>query len=178
MEIYLTYQGTISTRGHAKEKFKHRRSIHDQLQNVWNHHKEMGIDYKHTFCPEKIKCVGDFRFLPLVTKSCHKIIDLEFTVLSNCEPGCDKQYPTGDIDNILKVLIDGLRMAQTMNEVRDEKPHSGENPFLCLLEDDQMIRNINIRHEKLYFPKGSSKGQAKEIFVLIRVMIYPKSYYV
>lgn len=176
MEIYLSYQGSISTRGHVKEKFKHRRSIHSQLKHVLEHHVESGIDYKHTFCPEKIRFVGDFKFLPLVTKSCNKVIDLEFTVLSNCEPGCQKQYPTGDIDNILKVLIDGLRMAQTLNEVRDEKPETNESPFLCLLEDDQMIRNINIHHEKLYFPRNT-KSATKEIFVLIKVMIYPKSYY-
>lgn len=172
MEIFLSYQGTISTTGHTRQKFTYRRAFLAQLKLLDAYLREQEAPESETFSPGKIRPVGAFNFLPLVTKSCKKVIDLEITLLSHAEPSCNHNYPTGDLDNLLKALLDGLRMAQNKNEIRSELPGEGETPFLCLLEDDQMVRHINIRHDRLLFTE--KKVGQNEIFTLIKVSILPK----
>jgi len=174
MEIYLSYKGNISTTGHTKQKFKIRRHLLPQLRQLLTYHEENDIPKEHTFSIEKRRYVGDFIFLPLVSINCCKVVDLEIVLLSHFEPACTKHYPTGDIDNLLKSLLDGMRMPQNMNEVRSEKPQQNEDPFLCILEDDQLVRNIHIRHDRLLFANTEGKKDPKEIFVLVKAIILPK----
>ena len=175
MEFYLTFQGPVSTTGHAASKFKVRRSIHTQLKKLSEHYKDHDVPAAHSFGTEKMKRVEDFLFLPLVTTSCKKVIDLDITLLSHREPHCNKKYPTGDIDNLLKILLDGLRMAQNKNEIRSHSPNEGETPFYCLMEDDQYVNEVKIRHGKLLFPiHGVKKTKNFEVFALILVKIRPK----
>lgn len=174
MEIFLSFQGNISTTGHTRQKFIIRRYLLPQLRGLMKYHEENQLPKEHTFSEEKKRCVGEFAFLPLVTVKCGKVIDFEIVILSQFEPACTKHYPTGDIDNLLKALLDGLRMPQNMNEVRSEKPLEDENPFLCLMEDDGLVRNIIIRHDRLLFFKGGEKRDPKEVFVIVKVKILPK----
>ena len=127
-----------------------------------------------SFNIENQKAVGDFIFLPLVTDKCNKVIDFKFTFLSHYEPGNGLNFPTGDTDNHLKALLDGLRMPNTMNEIRTEKPKKGEKIFHCLMEDDGIVRKINIEHQKLLFSGTVSNDKLKEVFVLIEANIVPK----
>ena len=173
MEFYLSYQGVLSTTGHAKQKFLYRRVFLKQLRELYEYYKEHGIAEKIGFV-EKIKTVGPFQFLPLVGKESDQEVSLEVVLLSQMGPGGKKQS-VGDLDNLLKSLIDGLRMAQNINEVRNEKPEEGEEPFFCLLEDDQVVKNIQISHRKLFFgSKKLVKGRGQEIFAFIKVTIAPK----
>jgi hypothetical protein len=173
MEFFLSYQGSLFTTGHVKQKFKYRRTFMTQLMELDQYLKDHKVPSHLGFAPEKMRSVGPFRFLPLITTSCENVVDIDITLLSLCEPCCAKGYPTGDIDNILKAILDGLRMAQNQNEIRNETPQAGENPFYCLMEDDQIIRNIQVKHERLLFPT-SKKLTEKEIFALIKVRIAPK----
>lgn len=175
MEIFLSFQGNISTTGHTRQKFIIRRHLLPQLQSLKKYHEENNIPAEHSFSAEKVRCVGEFRFLPLVTVNSGKVIDFEIVILSQSEPGCsNKKYQTGDIDNLLKALLDGLRMPQNMNEVRSEKPLENESPFLCLMEDDGLVRNILIRHDRLHFYQSLDKIDPKEVFVIVKVKVSPK----
>ena len=176
MKFYLSHVGNISTRGHVVEKFKLRRHFHTQLKTLHDYLIENDVPLEHSFCVEKLRHVEAFRFLPLVTKASKKVVDLDIVLLSHDEPASTKDYPTCDVDNMLKALLDGLRMAQNKNEIRNEKPKEDEDPFYSLLEDDQFVRNVTIKHDKLLFPvqKKSKKG---EVFVLIKVNISPKYQY-
>ncbi len=175
MEFYLNFSGQLLTTGHAKLKFLYRRAFLEQLRELDEYYKANGVPEHMGFSPSKIKSVGPFKFLPLVTRDSNLEVDLEIVLLSQMGPGGEKQS-FGDLDNLLKALIDGLRMAQNANEIRNEVPEKGETPFLCLLEDDQVIRNIQISHKKLFFPSKNvvKKGRAQEIFALIRVKIAQK----
>ena len=139
------------------------------------YYRTNGVPDSMGFSPEKIKTVGPFQFLPLVTRDSNLEVDLDIVLLSQMGPGGEKQS-FGDLDNLLKALIDGLRMAQNANEIRNELPGKDETPFHCLLEDDQVVRNIHISHKKLFFPSKNmmKKGRAQEIFALIKVKIAQK----
>jgi hypothetical protein len=175
MEFYLNYQGALSTTGHAKLKFVYRRAFLKQLKELDEYYKLNNIPEHMGFSMSKMKQVGPFKFLPLVTRDSNTEVDLDIVLLSQMGPGGEKQS-FGDLDNLLKSLIDGLRMAQNANEIRNETPDFGEDPFFCLLEDDQVIRNIQISHKKLFFASKSTerRGRAQEIFALIKVKIAHK----
>lgn len=174
MEFYLSLKGPISTTKHTQVKFQYRRYFLTQLRELQKHLCENGLPEEHLFSKSKMRHVQDFAFVPLVTKDAGYVVDLDIVLLSQSEPACLANYPTGDLDNILKALIDGLRMAQNANEVRKEKPQKGENPFYCVLEDDQIIRNIQIRHDKYLFPEVKDLQGKKEVFALIKISVVPK----
>ena len=174
MEFYLSFNGSLSTTGHAKQKFVYRRAFLKQLKKLDQHYKDNGVSERIGFTHDKLKRVGAFNFLPLVARDGGQEVNLEITLLSHLGPGGKKQS-TGDLDNLLKVLIDGLRMAQNHNEIRNELPQEGEETFFCLLEDDQVIRNIQVTHNKLFFPsKNLHKAKGQEMFAMIKVTIVPK----
>ena len=156
MEFYLKYHGSLSTTGHAKQKFLYRRAFMQQLKELDAYYKLHGVSERIGFVDEKIREVGPFAFLPLVTRDAGQEVLLDIVLLSHNGPGGNKQSH-GDLDNLLKSLIDGLRMAQNSNEIRNEKPDKGESPFYCLLEDDQVIKNIRISHHNLFFSSQNRK---------------------
>jgi len=176
MEFYLNYKGTLSTTGHAKLKFIYRRAFLKQLRELDEYYKTSGLPEHMGFSAEKLKVVGPFQFIPLVTRNSNLEVSLDIVLLSQTGPGGDKQS-FGDVDNLLKVLIDGLRMAQNANEIRNELPGKGESPFLCLLEDDQVVKSIKITHNKYFFSSKEvvKKGRSgQEFFVLIKVKVAEK----
>lgn len=52
----------------------------------------------------------------------------------------------GDLDNQLKTLLDALRQPHATRELPtpDETPDEGEDPFFCLLEDDQLVTRVDL----------------------------------
>lgn len=178
LEFILTFRGRLSTTSHVKMKFTYRRQFLEQLRVFRDHMKMDNAPPDLNFQPENQIRVEEFLFIPLVTKRSKRVVDLDIILLTNSGPAASTQYPTGDIDNYLKALLDGLRMAQTKNEIRDEKPLKGEEQFFCLLEDDQSVRNINITHHKNFTPqiaKGDPKNKkGAEVFALIKVKIFDK----
>lgn len=174
MQLFLSYAGVTSTTGHVEKKFIYRRFFRKQLKELERHLIERDCPSCFNFKEENMRTVADFTFLPLVTNSCNKVIDFNFTFLSHYEPGNGLAFPTGDTDNHLKALLDGLRMPNTKNEIRTEKPKKGEKVFHTLMEDDGIVRKINIEHQKLLFEPNSKKKDMKEVFVLIEANILPK----
>ena len=175
IEFVLIFRGKLSTTSYAKQKFEYRRQFKKQLEKLKAHLHDDGAPSEYNFREENRFIVGPFTFLPLVTKKSRRLVDLDITLLSEWEPGCNHNYPTGDIDNLLKQLLDGLRMAQNMNEVRSEKPHDGEKVFLTVLEDDQQVRSINIHHYKnLNILSKGSGAKRSEIMAIIKVKVSEK----
>ncbi len=175
LEFYLSYQGVLTTTGHTRAKFGLRRYFSPQLVNLKEYLIQDQAPAACGFRPENRMVVGDFTFLPLVTKASKKVVDLDILVLSDCDANCSSGFPTGDLDNYAKTILDGLRMAQTINEIRDHCPKENEDLLYVLMEDDQIVRNLNIRHHKNLFPVlGDTKMRAREVFVLIKVNIFDK----
>ena len=175
MEFFLSYIGPISTTAHAKMKMKLRREFSPQLSNLRDYLKERDVPYELGFQHENRRLVENFVFHPLVSVNSGKVIELKFTILTENEAGHHLTYNTGDIDNQLKVLLDGLRMPNNKNETREERPHADGEVLYCLMEDDSLVKKVEVENDKLLFPIPRSKGN-RDIFVFIRVNVVPKFY--
>src|SRR3989338_8027892 len=158
LEFVLSYQGTLSTTGHTRAKFALMRYFNTQLTNLQNYLIEDQAPAECMFRSENRRMVGEFTFLPLVTNASRQVIDLDILFLSESDASCKANFPTGDLDNYTKTLLDGLRMAQNLNETRDLAPIENEGVIHVLMEDDQLVRNLKITHHKNLFPRfGNSK---------------------
>jgi hypothetical protein len=176
MNICLQYWGRLSTTGHVRNKFYLRRFFLPQLLAVKEQFDEENLHQYYPFFDKKNRCnVGKFCFSPLVSYQDGLSVSLDIVILSHLNRArCKNQ--TGDIDNLLKALVDGLRMAQNENETRSEKPKEGEEVFYTLLEDDVLVKKVSINHDRLYFSRSMRKDP-KEVFVLIDVTIHERKRY-
>ena len=59
----------------------------------------------------------------------------------------------GDIDNRLKTLLDSLTMPRHLNALpKQSQPAADQQPFFCLLEDDNLIAALSVQTEQLLEP--------------------------
>ena len=101
-----------------------------------------------------------YRFVPLVTRYFRLLSSLHVLFLRHDIPGSAIQ--AGDIDNRIKTLIDALRLSQAQNELldTDTKPSEGEDPFSCLLGDDNQVSAVAVETDTLL--ETSGKGSSVE----------------
>ncbi|MBL4864196.1 MAG: hypothetical protein JKY63_04805 [Rhodobiaceae bacterium] len=111
-----------------------------------------------------------YRFVPLVTKDNALKCHLDILFLRPDEPG--HVLKSGDIDNRLKTLVDGLRLPQSETEMTGiPKPADNENPFYCLLEDDSLISGISVETDMLL--DEDARDDANKVRLVIAVEIKP-----
>jgi hypothetical protein len=163
MEFTLVYQGPLESNGNVKEKQSIRRELHTQLAELWKQEPLAGhvqdgnillehivVDGNPVIDPRTIiQEIGSFRFLPLVCMKLNLVAELNVTFLRPESPG---RIVTkgGDIDNRLKTLFDALRMPKAPSEIpKGDMPEAGENPFFCLLEDDNLITKVAVTTDRL-----------------------------
>ena len=163
-----------------------RRVFHDQLREHWindpflsnksSYPRDYGLDIDD-FPPEKrtsperqnqvlwtdlipeLHRVGAYRFLPLVREGWHLQCELDILFLRTNPPGSLVQ--AGDIDNRIKTLFDALRMPQRTEELgASTSPSEEETPFFTLLEDDQLIRRLNVDTGRLLETRDSNNSKS------------------
>lgn len=116
--------------------------------------------------------VGSYRFLPLVRSQWKLQCELDILFLRKNPPGSLIQ--AGDIDNRIKTLLDALRMAQGDQELEGNvEPRQSEDPFYCLLEDDQLISRLNIETERLLEIEKEGKNKDRWVKLVIRAKVKP-----
>ena len=116
---------------------------------------------------------GNYRFVPLVTTYFNLLCSLHVLFLRHDVPGSAIQ--AGDIDNRIKTLIDALRLPQSENELveDDEQPGEGEDPFFCLLEDDNQVSAFAVETDTLLEPPdGPEKGRSVKLVVSVELRPY------
>jgi hypothetical protein len=60
----------------------------------------------------------------------------------------------GDVDNRIKTLFDGLKMPREAQDLGPYlNPGADEDPFYCLVEDDQLITSVSVETDTLLEPK-------------------------
>jgi hypothetical protein len=123
------------------------------------------------------RCGG--RFVPLISKAGGLTCSLEITFLRRDNPG-HLVTSGGDIDNRIKVLFDGLKMPETVSELGGVALESEEDPFFCLLEDDNLITSVSVTTDRLLLPQDSSAGErVHDVFLVIHVtMVDPSALFV
>ena len=115
---------------------------------------------------------GNYKFVPLVIDYLYLRCSLHILILRHDAPG--SVVHTGDMDNRIKTLIDALRIPNTKQELdsNDEIPKDGENPFFCLLQDDDQIDSFSVDTERLLDPI-ESQGDENKVRAVITVKIHP-----
>ena len=114
------------------------------------------------------RVVGPFRFVPLVSPSLNLICELHIFMLRPESPGA-LITQGGDIDNRLKTLFDALRMPKKESELpKDAVVAPDEDPFFCLLEDDNLITGVSVKTDRLLFSSENDSQVHLDILVETR----------
>jgi hypothetical protein len=152
LEFRLYYRGPLKANGGPSEKHALRKSFHPQLKELFAQ-KPLNA-YGHYLDPSYINTnilvtSGAFRFAPLINSRLHTIAKLDIIFLRPEEPGAIISRG-GDIDNRLKTLFDALKMPHEPNALpAGVTPNVDEQPFFCLLEDDNLITEVTVRTDRL-----------------------------
>jgi hypothetical protein len=154
MEFTLIYDGPLKANGSPKDKQTIRRTIHHQFKALWQQTPLNSYHDNLTRNPSGKKVsilreIGNFTFAPLVNTEFRIVAELNIKFLRPEAPG-SVITQGGDIDNRLKTLFDALRMPKVESEIPSgDYPHSDENPFFCLLEDDNLITSVSVKTGRL-----------------------------
>lgn len=168
VEFRLVYKGRIpSQQSDAANKAKHqvRLAMHEQLRILWREHsvlreweKTGPFSLKGQRARTNADLIADdfqrcnMRFVPLVNSKSGLACALDILFLRRDPPG-SPIITGGDIDNRLKVLIDGLKMPRECSQLpRGWQPGPEHNPLYCLMEDDGLITEIKVTSDRLLTP--------------------------
>ena len=137
MEFRLIYEGPLHGQGaKSLHKWEIRRALHPQLQRLWREHPLKNAADRllaHPALPGRTSVVvekGGLLFAPLVTQRLNLYAELS-VLLFRQQPRAPLITDGGDIDNQLKILLDGLRVLHGSMEGRTEFPEE-PNPLLFL----------------------------------------------
>lgn len=126
---------------------------------------QLGHNEVEPLCPPITH--GNTGYLPLVRADLGLACDLDIIFLRKGDPGATVSQ-SGDLDNRIKTLFDGLRMP-AMGETPN--PSNGvpvADPLFCLLESDTLIHDFAVRPDRLLNRPG---GSEKEVKLIISVTV-------
>src|ERR1035437_3593923 len=168
MKFRLVYDGLLQSASNSsrkKEKHNIRKSVHQQLLQFIQVRK--AVEGRHEIKTKRIS-IGDFQFMPLVTKQHAVFCHLDILFLRSGAPG--SVVAGGDLDNRLKTLFDALRVPHSENELPpNATPSDDEKPLRCLLEDDSLITGHSVTTDRLLLPSGMEH----HVRLIIQVQIEP-----
>jgi hypothetical protein len=121
------------------------------------------------------RCGG--RFVPLINDAGGFTCSLDILFLRRDNPGNLIQNG-GDIDNRIKVLLDGLRMPRTVEEIGGYSIAADEDPFFCLLEDDKLISKLAVTTDRLIIPKRPNENVNDVVLVIHVTMVNPSGVFI
>jgi len=177
MEFRLTYRGRLPAAStsdkRSKEKHEIRRALHPQLKTLWETHQRLRAPHinHHMLEGHLLRNEFGYRYLPLVCNYFNSVCELDILFLRRDEPG-NLIRSGGDLDNRLKVLFDGLRRAQSSDEVGNGTPTADEDPFYTLLEDDSLVTTVKVTTDRLLTPMRDGEGQ-NDVELVIHVKTIP-----
>lgn len=164
VEFRLIYKGRIPSQqasiGVGEAKHQIRLAVHEQLKLLWHEHPvlkdwakfdiaeaQQARSYADILADNYQRC--NMRFLPLVNNRSGLACALDILFLRRDPPG-SPIISGGDIDNRLKVLIDGLKMPQECSQLpAGWRPGPEHDPLYCLMQDDGMITEIKVTSDRL-----------------------------
>ena len=169
MEFTLIYEGPLRSNGDRNHKHAIREYLRPQLEHLWTlqplagmRDGAMGVPRPHSVVDDRewADVVDGFRtpdnrveldgvhFLPLVSQTLNLRAAIDITWFRPEPPGGVLQ--SGDIDNRLKTLFDGLQIPPHENQFPDTPiPGTASAPFHCLLQDDALISSLNVDTRRL-----------------------------
>jgi hypothetical protein len=116
---------------------------------------------------------SDYRFVPLVRKDFSLLCSLNILFLRRDFSLGVMSH--GDLDNRLKTLIDTLRKPKNANELfGNERPSADEDPFYCLLEDDDRVTGLVVETDMLLGPLADGSSVLSDVKLVISVELRPE----
>ncbi len=186
MELTLFYRGDLGSNKGAKQKQELRQAFHQQLSMFWDQHplKDMRWLWEKNHKLYKEHCdvtshIGDFQFIPIVSKFMYMVADINIELLRSEPPGTINAQ-SGDLDNRVKTLLDALRAPKNLDELpKNSSPKKDESPFFCLLEDDELIHKFSVTSRRWLEPNVSPRETILIINIktsITRVMAYNEGF--
>lgn len=114
------------------------------------------------------------KYVPLIRKSLHLCCTLNILFLRKEEPG-SLTTQSGDIDNRIKTLLDGLRMPVHREEIVAE-PEPKPEPMFCLLENDSLINEMTVRTGRLLSGSQASRFYCRLIIEVSTIITHVKPF--
>jgi hypothetical protein len=182
MHFTLTYTGELRANAKPQQKHEIREAFHLQMRTLWNQDPLIDHNSWHDGSNPKTtvnlnRPIGSFRFVPLISKDLFLVCKLSIFMLRPEPPG-SLITQGGDIDNRLKTLFDALRIPHNTAELpKNTEPTTEQNPFFCLLEDDNLITEVSVKTDRLLTPTDNNNEVHLDIQVETRAtsMITPKN---
>jgi hypothetical protein len=186
MEFRLVVRGAVppEKRGTVSDKQRIRREFHPQIRSLYQQHPAL----EHLFrMPWKgharIADVANqfsrngFKFLPMVREELDVACALDVLMLLR-QPPHHQVFSgtgnTGDLDNRVKVLIDGLTMPKQLGDLGGDVSGADDEPFFCLLEDDKLIHAFNVTTDLLLAPPEPSEAWS-DVVAVVHVRVKSRS---
>ncbi|WP_050524297.1 hypothetical protein [Pseudorhodobacter wandonensis] len=185
MKLTLIYEGPLKgNSAGTDEKGAIRHALSPQLSNFWQGTEFLrdwknpeywlptdyeGLSLSQALANEHLKY--GVRFVPLAFKKLNLKCRLKITLLA-----AQNQFTlmtSGDLDNRVKTLVDGLHIPASEQEMSDFlKSQYKEAPLYCLMADDDQITEFSVRQEVLWSATQEDfhKGIVKAI---IEAEVYP-----
>lgn len=173
MQLMLHYRGSLKSNGDPIHKHELRKHFHSQLAQLWS---QKPLNEQPNLLKPRNPAIGDycllrplgsFNFVPLISEEMSVICELFVTLLRPEQPG-GIITQGGDIDNRIKTLLDSLTIPRHLNALPATaipiEPH-----FFCLLEDDNLVTNLNVRTEQLLEP--ISDPSVVDLFIQVHTRI-------
>lgn len=111
-----------------------------------------------------------FNFVPLVTAELCLRCSLDILFLRVEEKNYILQG--GDIDGRLKVLFDSLRIVGQPNQLpRTVVPDVDEDPFFCLMQDDELISEVRVNTSQLLRLPHAKALDRHDVYLQITVKL-------
>lgn len=174
MRFVLHYRGPLRSNGLPLHKHDLRQAFHVQLKRLWSQPplseeqdllKPRAGDGHYS----NLRPLSGFTFAPLVTAEMNGIAELQVTILRPEPPG-NLITQGGDIDNRMKTLFDALTMPRHPNALPSgAAPLSDQDPFFCLLEDDNLVTALSVRTEQLLEPVADTTHV--EVLVAVKTAV-------
>jgi hypothetical protein len=182
------------------EKHSMRKVFHRQLQRLWATNpnlREMAVSKASDFVADEankgnfdtpspesrdeairigLQALGNnwsqygFNFVPLVTAELCLRCSLDILFLRVEEKNYVLQG--GDIDRRLITLFDSLRIAKERNQIPPgTAPDADEDPFFCLLEDDELISEVRVHTGQLLRLPETKELDRHDVYLQIAVKL-------
>ena len=155
MRFPLSYEGSLPSSGNPRDPSKPsklkeiwaiRNAVHLQIRSIYDHHSAFRGQFGHSNALLQrinLPIVVDGRnFYPLARVSFKLKCELEIEMLVN-HPIASVVTNGSDLDNRLKTLFDGLRVPQSVQEIKGYMPPDITD-YCCLLENDVIISALKI----------------------------------
>jgi hypothetical protein len=200
MEFRLIYRGRLPAEGRAggraREKHLIRKVFHKQLKELWKQDPALRQQAEQYFLVQRIgqrkmitpagggggktwlEHIADnherlgTRFVPLISEEGGFTCSLDILFLRRDNPGSliIGDQGGGDIDNRIKVLLDGLKIPKVKDDLGGLEIKPDENPFFCLLDDDKLITSLSLTTDRLLIPQEAGEG-IHDVCLIVRVTV-------